>query len=1154
MLQRTTMKIRVMIGSLLLMLIVNGLYAQNFASANEAATAFRTALQDENLLLQDFLLRLERDYDVQFAYDSKLVNDKKVSLKVLKDQELEPLLEEALKAHELKYQKIGEQLYVIKKKEDEPIQKLEKGQQDGKRKDVEMQSNIKISTIPLKVIEKTITGIVTDDESGEPLPGVNVLAKGTTQGTVTDIEGNFRISVEDEVETLIFSSIGYNSREVPVNGRSVINISLSPDVQSLSEVVVIGYGTQQKSDMTGSVGSIDKEVIQQLAPTNIQQGLAGRVTGVNVTQNSGRPGGRPTIRIRGNSSVTGPNEPLYVIDGVILPVTSLSNGTSPIDFLDPGSIESIEVLKDASATAIYGARAANGVILVTTKGQKFEGGRITYDGSFSAGVLPAKIDLLNSDQFLQIEELAFQNAAKYGLDGIAVDPSTKRNDPRLFDASGNPLYDTDWQDEGFRTAISNRHNLGFTGGDSKSSYAFNLGYRNEEGILRKSALERYTGRLMIDSEIRDWLTVGTSLNYSAQNESQPRAVGSGGISPTRSILQALPITPVRYPDGTFGRTQDYPGVEGGAQPVRLVNETKRLLNAVNTVGNAYANIKIAEGLEFRSIVGVNLIEQEVQYYAGDDLRFVSENGTASISDERHTSWQYENYLTYQKDIAENHSLTALLGTSWQRVTNFTKSLRVENFLDDYFEYNNLGVAANILPPSSGSSAYSLNSYFARLNYNIASKYLFTFTGRVDGSSRFSEENRYAIFPSGAFGWRISEESFMDNVDLISNLKLRSSYGLTGNSEIPNYRTVAGLGNYSYIINGERVPGIGIQRMANTDLRWEKSSQFDIGIEVGILEDRISFEGDYYYKKTEDMLLNAPVPSTSGYSNVIRNIGSMENQGVELALRSTNILNVDFRWSTIFNISMNRNRVLSLTGGQDIIQGGNPVTGNRIIREGEPVNSFYGFVQLGTWNTAEADQASNYNRLPGDIKYQDINNDGVINDQDRVIIGNGMPDGYGALINNFNYKGFELVVDIQFMYGNDVAWGTRATSLDRTGITNVFSEVLNAWTPTNQDTFIPEVRPTAGYRDRQTSSGRIYDGSFMRGRNILLGYNVPSEKLSKWGLSNLRIQASVQNFFLLTDYPGYDPEVSSLTENFSQGVDLYSYPKPRVFQLGVSCTL
>ncbi len=843
-----------------------------------------------------------------------------------------------------------------------------------------------------------------------------------------------------------------------------------------------------------------------------------------------------------------------MVDGVVLNTANLSNGTSPIDYLDPGNIESIEVLKDASATAIYGARGANGVVLVSTKTPSQEGSRISYDGSFSTGTLPNKIDLLNSEEYLRIEDIAYQNAAKYGLAGSVVDPATKRTDPRLFDSTGNPLYDTNWQEEAYRTAISNNHNLSFSGGDNNNSYVVNLGYRNEEGLLLESFLKRYSGRLAVDNQINDWITAGGTINYSVQEASQPRAVGAGGITPTRSVLQALPITPVRYPDGSFGRTLDYPGVEGGAQPVRLVNETTRLLDGTNMLGNAYANIELADGLALRTTFGVNIIDQEVKYYAGHDLQFISENGDASISDERHTSWQFENYLTYETDFADNHSFTGLLGASWERVDNFSSSAAAEDFIDDYFKYNNLGIASNPRPPGSNAGAHSLNSYFARINYTIDSKYLFTLTGRADGSSRFSEDNQYAFFPSGALGWRISEEKFMQDVSFISNLKLRTSYGLTGNSDIPSYRTVTGLGNYAYIVNGQRVSGVGIARMANPSLKWEKNSQFDAGIEIGLLENRISFEGDIYYKKSEDMLLNAPVPASSAYSTVIRNIGSMENRGIELALNTNNITKADFSWSTSFNISMNRNKVLHLTGGQDIIQGGNPVTGNRIIREGEPINSFYGYIQLGTWNTDQAEQAAEYNRLPGDIRYRDINDDGAINEDDRVIIGNGSPDGYGSLINNVAYKNFELTVNLQFMYGNDISWGTKATSQDRTGITNVFSKVLDAWTPDNQDTPVPQIRPTAGYVDRETSTGRIYDGSFIRGRNILLAYNLPSNIIDKWNFQNVRIQASMQNFFLITDYPGYDPEVSTSTSNFSQGVDLYSYPKPRVFQLGLSFSL
>lgn len=1086
----------------------------------------QVALRGENLTIIEIFKTIEQQTGYVFLYESRDIrNVERINVNI-RDATIEEALQYCLKTSPLTYKIFPSERTVL-----------------VKRKDIS-------ETVPQPALAINVRGLVTDT-AGLPLPGVSVQVKGTQTGTVTDLDGRYLLENIAGEATLVFSLIGYLSAEVPVNGREQINMVLREDLTRLDEVVVVGYGTMQKSDLTGSVGTVDEETFRQRPATTLQQGLAGRIAGVNVSQNSGRPGGRSTIRIRGNSSITGTNDPLYVVDGVILNVATLANGTSPIDYLEPGNIESIEVLKDASATAIYGARGANGVVLVTTKRGSRTGGMVNYDGYVTVGQLARKLDLLNAEEFLRLEDLAYQNAGKYGLEGVVTDPAAKRTDPRLFDASGRPLYDTDWQEEGFQTALSNNHHLTFSGGDANNSYAVNLGYRNEDGILRTSSLERYSGRLIVDTKINEWMKAGGSINYSSQDESQPKAVGSGGISPTRSILQALPITPVRYPDGSFARTLDYPGVEGGDHPVRLVNETKRLLEGSNMLGSAYINLQLAKGLEFRSTAGVNIISQELKYTAGHGLQYVSENGDASISDEQHTSWQVENYLTYNTSFTGRDAFTGMLGASWQRVNQFSSSLAAENFLDDYFGFNNIGVASNPRPPASNASAYSMNSYFARINYALDQKYLLTLTGRMDGSSRFGPSNRYAFFPSVALGWRVSEESFMQDVSSVSSLKLRTSYGVTGNSEIPNYRMVAGLGNYSYIFDDQRVTGIGIARMANPNLKWEKNSQFDAGLELGLFDGRISLEGDVYYRRSNDMLLNAPVPGTSGYTTVIRNIGSMENRGIELALNTVNISKGDLTWSTSFNISMNRNQVLHLTGGQDIVQGGNPVTGLRIIREGEPVNSFYGYIQRGTWGTADAEEAAAYNRLPGDIRYEDINNDGAINEQDRVIIGNGEPDGYGSFINSISYKNFELILDLQFMYGNEVSFDSKSTTYYRVGITNVLSSVLNAWTPENQDTPVPQIRPIAAYTDRESSTDRIYDGSFLRGRNLLIAYNFPSDLLDRIGARQLRVYASVQNFFLVTSYPGYDPEVSSAAQNFSQGVDLYSYPKPRVFQLGLS---
>lgn len=998
---------------------------------------------------------------------------------------------------------------------------------------------------------RTVTGVVQSEGDQELLPGVSVLVKGTQRGTVTDLDGKFTIQASDG-EVLVISFVGYETQEVSVQGDNQdLDITLSPTMSDLSEVVVVGYGTQKKSDLTGAVSAVKGDVLQERPAASLNQALAGRLTGVNVSVNSGRPGGRSNIRIRGNTSVSVSNNPLYVIDGVILNATGLTNGSTPIDYINPNDIASIEVLKDASSTAIYGARGANGVILVTTKRGSQAGGRVNYDTDVSMGVLPRKIPLLNSREFLMVEDIAYQNAQKYDPVGWAggkyTDPSTKRNNPELFDSNGNPIYDTDWQDEAFRQAITQNHQLSFTGGNAKDSYGLFLGYRDEEGLVHESWLKRYSARFVLDSEVKDWLKVGGSLSYNDQNESQVDPLGAGGIIAMRQVLEALPIIPVKYPDGRWGGNEDYPGMEGGGNPLNIVNDRLYHVKTQTFLGNVYSNIRFMEGLELRTTVGTNIINQRVDYYGGRTLNYISRNqgGVASVTNNRYNSWQFENYLTYQKQIAEIHAINAMLGLSWQHVDEFGATANAQRFQDDYFRYNNLGAGANPVAASSGTSAYGLNSYFGRINYNLKEKYLATFTGRIDGSSKFGEANRYAVFPSAALAWRVSEEDFLKDVPAIYNLKLRSSYGVTGNSEITAYQSLAGLGNYSVIFNGARAIGVGVNRLANPDLQWEKTQQVDIGLELGLFNGRLAFEADVYRKLTTDMLLSAPVPSSSGYSTVTSNIGSMENRGVEFAVNSMNITKDDFTWSTDFNISINKNKVLALTGGADIF------SGSSIIREGEPVGSFFGFVHLGTWNTDEEDEANRYLKRPGDIKYQDVNEDGEINDNDRVIIGNGIPDGFGTLLNTFTYKNLSLTLDLQFMYGNDVLYRSKHSAEDRQGIANSFKTVLNAWTPENQNTNIAELRPVSAGYNTNNDTDRVQDGSFIRGRNLLLAYTFKPEAIERLHLNRLRVYASTQNFFLTTKFEGYDPEVSTSGAPFDQGVDLYAYPKPRVFMVGIN---
>lgn len=1003
-----------------------------------------------------------------------------------------------------------------------------------------------LTVFGLQAQNKVISGKIIDT-SGEIMPGVTIIQKGTANGTASDIDGEYSLSVP-EGATLVFSFIGYSSIVKTVGASNILDVTMQIDEAELDEVVVIGYGSQKKSDLTGAVGSASGEKLQERPTSSLPQALSGKIAGANVSQNSGKPGGKTQIRIRGNTSVSLDNSPLYVVDGVILVSTSLSDNSSPIDYINSNDIQSVEVLKDASATAIYGSRGANGVVLVTTKRGSTSGVKIGYDTYYGLGKIAKKVGVLNSEEFLMIEDVAYQNAEKYDAVGWANgkyrNPALKRTNPLLFDAEGNPLYDTDWQDEVTQSAFSQNHQLSFTGGSEAGSFGAFLGYTGEEGIMKESWLKRYSGRFVFDTSYKNWFKVGGSLGFNQQNE---RIIHDSWVG--RNMIEAIPIIPVKYEDGSWASNLDYPGMEGGPNPVQVGQEYQKYLKTNTVLGNVFVNFTLADGLEMRSSVGVNYIHQKTQEYAGRDLNFIGTptNGYAQIFTNEFFSWQFENYLTYNKTFAEIHSFTGLLGISWQQTDRSNYNVRVNNFSDDFFSFNNLAAGSVPVPPTSSASVEGINSYFGRINYGLKDKYLMTVTGRIDGSSKFGENNRYAFFPSAALAWRVSEEGFLSGSSLISNLKIRSSYGETGNSGIPAYGALAGLSSsYSYVYGGSVVKGIGKGSLANPELKWERTKQIDAGFELGFFNQRVSLEADVYLKETTDMLLNAPVPLSSGYATVFRNIGSMENKGIELSLNIVNVEKGDFSWETIFNISLNKNEVTALSGGSDIF------SGNTIIREGEPVGSFWGWQHLGTWGSDEEDEAAVYNWLPGDIKLNDINKDGAINDADKVIIGNGMPKGYGSFINSINYKNFEFSLDLQFTYGNDVMYLTTRPQENRQGIANSLSTVLNGWTPDNQDTEIAQWRPvSAGYDNRDTDH-MIQDGSFIRGRNMLLAYNLSSDLLDKIHLQRLRVYTSLQNFFLITKYQGYDPEAQTSNTPFGQGeVNFQQYPRPKVIMVGLN---
>ena len=729
-----------------------------------------------------------------------------------------------------------------------------------------------------------------------------------------------------------------------------------------------------------------------------------------------------------------------------------------------------------------------------------------------------------------------------------------------------PNYDTDWFKESAQNKLSQNHQLGFSGGNERTQYALSLNFRDDEGLIKTSYMKRYSGRFSIDDQVKSWLKIGGTLSYNNQTEN----LVDINDAVARQIVEDFPFLPVRYPDtGILAENRDYPLAEGTMSSVHRLLDRKYIQNTQTTLGSLFTNITFGKGLEMRTVFGANVQTQEIDQSQTRTLN-IGNNGNASANNNKTSFWSLENYLTYNKQIGQDHSFTGLLGISWQETNAFNIGASVSGFATDYFTFNNLGAGAINPGVSSSASRFAFNSYFGRINYGYKNKYLFTATGRADGSSKFGDNNKFAFFPSAALAWRVSEEDFLKGNQIVSNLKVRGSYGLTGNSEIPPYQSLSLLNsNYSTIYNDTKVAGTGINRLANPDLRWEKTAQTDFGLEIGLLKGRISLEADYYYRLTTDMLLDAPVPRTSGYATIRRNVGSMQNQGFEFGLNTVNINQGSFTWNSTFNISFNRNKVLSLATPSDIFNVGGPDFTNptNVIRVGEPVGAFWGLTRVGVWSEAEREEAAKFTSyrngltiLPGDIKYLDVNGDKAITDADRSIIGNGSPKGWGAFTNSFRLGNFDAAFEMQFMFGNDVMLMNLHPSEDRQALANSYTSVLNAWTPTNQNTPIAQVRATQAGYVTNVDSHWIKDGSFLRGKNLLFGYTFPAAVTNRLKINRLRIYASSQNFFLLLKDPIVgDPEVTPTNQGtgnsaFSQGMIWHNYPKPTTYLLGLQIGL
>ncbi|TDQ11543.1 SusC/RagA family TonB-linked outer membrane protein [Pedobacter metabolipauper] len=987
----------------------------------------------------------------------------------------------------------------------------------------------------------TVKGVVYDAANRLiTLPGVGVLLKGGDKSTVTDANGKFQIQVPSAQSVLVFSYVGMQPKEVTVGTQLDLSVYLEADSKALDEVLVTGYGTQKKSDVTGSVGVVTAKELLNAPVTNALQGLKGKVAGVNIFLNSGSPTGSPRVLIRGLGTINSSSDALYVVDGVVM---------ENIQVLNPNDIERIEVLKDASSTAIYGARGANGVILITTKrGSATEGVLVGFDTYVSAGVLPKKLQMLNSKEYLEVIRRGFENDAKYRP--TAVHPVFSTSDPRLFDASGNPLYDTDWQDEATRTAVSYNHQLSVLGKSEKSSFGAFLNYANTEGIMLNSWLNRINGKIAYDANPKKWLSLGLNVlvNNTKANETQE---DGGGQAPRRSMLEMPPIFPVKFPDGSWANSSqitDPFALEAIANPVHVLTTQDRLRKLNQIFGNTYVTFHILPGLDLRTQFGFDKRDNLLQNYNPNDLVNISSPlGSASIENQHSFYWQEETYLNFNKEFGD-HRINSVLGLSWQERTYEGGSISAQGFSDNFFKFNSIQSASLPGAPTSSFDEWSMNSYFIRGSYSYKNRYLATFTGRIDGSSRFGENSKYGVFPSVGLGWVVSEEPFLKDIESINEFKIRSSYGITGNTEIPTYQSLGTISSSTTLINGTRVSTSFVNRLANPDLEWEKSKQFDIGFDLALFNRRITLGFDYYHKLTTDLLLDKPLPTSSGFGSVRDNIGSVSNKGVEVLLSGSPVRNIDFTWQSTLNFSYNKNKIEALgANGEDIFPGPSFVSGSQtILRVGESLSSFWGYRRLGTWGTNEAAEAALVGAIPGVAKRS----------TERTVIGKGIPDWNGSFINNFRYKNIDLSVDLQFVYGVEILQQFLHSTEDRTGYANGFKSTLyDSWTEQNQNTMIQQIRngPYSG-QNSEVDDHWAANGSYLRGSAITLGYNLGQQQLTKWNIKNLRIYASVQNAFLIKsdEFKGYDPEATSYGDNqWGQNIYFHQYPKPRTFTLGAS---
>lgn len=1087
-LKKTPIAMRITL--VLLFLLVFQIQAEQIHSQNT-----KISLDMKNSTVEKVLQTIEEKSDYYFLYNSRLINvDRKVSVRI-RNAAISAVLQRLFQSEDVNYEVKGSQIILSPK---------------------EIHNQITAVVEALQQQKKTITGTVVD-ASGTPIIGANIVETGTTNGTVTDVDGKFSLNVENDA-TIHITYIGYLEQSIATAGKSAVDITLLEDTKALDEVVVVGYGTMKKNDLTGSISQIKTKDIELTPINNLEQALKSQAAGVSIRQNSGRPGGNIEVRIRGGNSMIGGNEPLYVLDG--FPVGS------DINFLNPSDIESINILKDASATSIYGSRGANGVIIITTKrGKVGEKSKITINSLYGIQSTTKRYKMLDARQYAEVVNEWLRNSGKqpyFNLDEIQ-----------------NP--GTDWQDFIFRNAPINDHTLTFSGASEKTRFSLSGNLYNQQGILKYSGIKKGSFRINLDHEINKIISLSVNLNTARSEQNNVPADNSAhGGSMLSGALAAPPTLPIYDINGEITRiSQIYSfGSIGMINPAVYFPPYKNRSLQNTLIGNSSLRFNITNHLSLNSLFGIEYVNNYGDSFI--PIIYSDDRGSASQSYRYQNTYLMEHILTYEKTFYENHNLNIVGGYTHQSNINRNLSIGVDGFDNNITQNYNLSSAKTINIPISGISEWKLVSFLGRLNYSFKNKYYLTTSVRADGSSRFGKNNKWGLFPSGAIAWRLSEEPFMKDFTFINSFKLRTSYGVTGNTALSPYQSLNRLSSVKYIFGGT-ADAIGFvpSGIANKDLKWETTNQFDIGFDLNIFDNKYRIIFDYYKKNTKNLLASVPLPPSVGFGTSLQNIGEIQNSGLEFSAQA-DLIRRDFKWDISGQISTNRNKVIKLAGGSDIYTGSLNIFGNiSLAREGEPLGMFYGFTEDGLDEN-------------GYIKYVDRNRDGNITQLDRSIIGNPYPDFTYGFISNFSYKNFELNIFLEGVQGNDIWWATAGTHLNsfQRG-SNQFADLYgNYWTKENPNpkAKYPKVSATSQIGD---SDRFVKDGSYLRLKSIRLAYDIPIDKMNLPWINSGQIYVSGTNLFTKTNYPGIDPDVNTAGGSYLvTGVDENAYPISKVYTIGL----